>query len=369
MKCKSVIYNIVDGWVNRVDVKYSFASKFNINTGFYLRTNVINNGKETDKEPFMASYPHLIDVGVMGHCIHGETGLCLKAGIECYQSGLKIKKHNMTIDNFKKIVMESEGLIDQIALGGRGDPDCHENFEELLKLCKEHHIVPNYTTSGLLINEEKARLTKQYCGAVAVSWYRNEYTYKAINTFLNAGVKTNIHYVVDNNSIDEAIERLNNNDFPKGINAIVFLLFKPVGQGRKENMLIVEDERIKLFFEAVSKPHPFKIGFDSCFVPAVINHMKNVDLNTLDTCEGGRFSMYISSDMIAVPCSFDQSNKYAVDINDKDICDAWNSPQFEEFRNSLKSSCKSCPKRDCCMGGCPLVKEVVLCNLKEKSQV
>ncbi len=29
------------------------------------------NGKDTGVDPFMASFPHLIDVGVMGHCIHG----------------------------------------------------------------------------------------------------------------------------------------------------------------------------------------------------------------------------------------------------------------------------------------------------------
>ena len=35
--------------------------------------------------------------------------------------------------NFERICKESSGLIDQIALGGRGDPDQHENFEEILK--------------------------------------------------------------------------------------------------------------------------------------------------------------------------------------------------------------------------------------------
>ena len=369
MKCKNVVFKVVGDWINRVDLKYSFTSKFNTKTGFYLRTDVIKNGKESGEEPFMASYPHLIDVGVMGHCIHGETGLCVKAGIECYQSGLRIKRPNMSLENFEKIASESEGLIDQIALGGRGDPDCHEEFEGLLKICKKHNIVPNYTTSGLLIDEEKARLTKEYCGAVAVSWYRSDYTYKAIDLFLKAGVKTNIHYVVDNNSIDEAIERLNNNEFPKGINAIVFLLFKPVGQGQKKNMLRTDDPRLKDFFEAVGRRHPFKVGFDSCFVPGVLNYMNTVDLNTLDTCEGGRFSMYISSEMVAVPCSFDQSHKYSVDIKDKDIYDAWISPEFDKFRDSLRNSCKSCIKRKHCMGGCPLVKDVVLCNLDSKDNL
>ena len=47
------------------------------------------------------TYPHLIDVGIMGHCIHGKTGLCAKAGIGCYQSGMLVEKPNMTVDDLK----------------------------------------------------------------------------------------------------------------------------------------------------------------------------------------------------------------------------------------------------------------------------
>ena len=64
------------------DKKYRFNSAFDTETGAYVRTGVLDeNGKDTGKDPFMASYPHLIDVGIMGYCIHGKTGLCAKAGI------------------------------------------------------------------------------------------------------------------------------------------------------------------------------------------------------------------------------------------------------------------------------------------------
>lgn len=42
--------------------------------------------------------------------------------------------------------------------------------------------------------DEKANLTKEYCGAVAVSWYRSEYTNKAIDLLLYNKVETNIHF-------------------------------------------------------------------------------------------------------------------------------------------------------------------------------
>lgn len=58
-------------------------------------------------------FPHLIDVGVMGHCIHGKTGLCVKAGIGCYQSGLTIEQPNMTVENFKWIAEQCKVLDEQ----------------------------------------------------------------------------------------------------------------------------------------------------------------------------------------------------------------------------------------------------------------
>ena len=34
------------------------------------------------------------------------------------------------------------------------------------------------------MTKEKAKICKKYCGAVAVSWYRNTYTLNAINMLL-----------------------------------------------------------------------------------------------------------------------------------------------------------------------------------------
>lgn len=77
-------------------------------------------------------------------------------------------------------------------------------------------LVPNFTTSGYGLTPELAAVCRKYCGAVAASWYRSTYTQNAIRMFLDAGVKTNIHYVLGKNSIDEAIERLKGDDFPSG---------------------------------------------------------------------------------------------------------------------------------------------------------
>ena len=426
------------------DNTYGYSTLFNTKTGSYLR------GFDVDFEPFMAEFPHLIDVGVMGHCEHGRSGLCMKAGVRCYQDGLHVNKPNMLLEDYKRIVDECKGRLFQVALGGAGDPDMHENFEEILKYSVENNIVPNFTTSGLGITVEKAKLCKKYCGAVAVSQYSRldmehptlvcrvtskdetyvyrtikdisvrytfggfnphclangyeyliddkvyyvdsldsvkygeevnceyilvyhekqspNYTMTAIRMLQNAGVKVNIHYVLSNGTIDEALFRLKNHGFPFGINAVIFLLHKPVGLGQMDDVLDVKDPKVKEFFELVDKgSFGFKVGFDSCSIPGILRFSKNIDMNSLDTCEGGRYSMYITSDMIALPCSFDnQKLKYGFDLRNGTIKDAWDSAVFDSFRSSLRNSCPNCSNRENCMGGCPLERDIVLCDRKEK---
>jgi radical SAM protein with 4Fe4S-binding SPASM domain len=356
--------------VKTVDKKNKFFEIFNNETGFYLRSGVIDeNGKDTGVDPFMRSFPALIDIGVMGHCIHGASGLCLKSGVQCYQNGLEIKNPNMSLENFKKIVEECKGKTFQFALGGRGDVDQHEEFEEILKYCVENKIVPNFTSSGLGFNKNIVDICKKYCGAVAISWYRQKHTFKAIDMLLQAGVKTNIHYVLGNNSIDEAIKRLKENDFPKGINAVIFLLHKPVGLGEQANVLQPNDPRVAEFYGLIdSKTFDFKVGFDSCHVPGLINFTKNINKDSFDTCEAARYSMYITSDMVAIPCSFDnQELRWGVDITKQSIQEAWNGDLFTNFRSHFEKSCGGCANRLDCLGGCPIRRSIVLCNREEKN--
>ena len=349
------------------DRKYHFKAAFDTESGAYVRTGILDeNGKDTGVDPFMASYPHLIDVGVMGHCIHGKTGLCAKAGIGCYQSGLLVEQPNMAVEDFRWIAEQSKHRSNQFALGGRGDPDQHEHFEELLKICRVNDLVPNFTTSGYGMTPEIAKLCKKYCGAVAVSWYRSEYTLNAIRMLLDAGVKTNIHYVLGKNSIDEAIERLQEDSFPDGINAVIFLLHKPAGQGTKANLLDFHDPRVKKFFAQLDRHHPYKTGMDSCNVPGAIHFCRNVLPESLDTCEGGRFSCYISADMYMTPCSFDQEKKYYVPLKGSTIEEAWNSEPFEAFRNRMRGACPGCEKKELCMGGCPLMPEIVFYDSEKR---
>jgi radical SAM protein with 4Fe4S-binding SPASM domain len=183
---------------------------------------------------------------------------------------------------------------------------------------------------------------------------------------IDAGVKTNVHYVLGRNTIDEALIRLERQEFPEGMNAVLFLLHKPVGLGSAEQVLSTEDPRVQRFFEIIDQAkYRFKAGLDSCTVPGTIKHCRNLIMQALDTCEGGRFSAYIGADMDMLPCSFDQAKRFAVPLRDSTIEEVWNSPPFNAFRTILEQGCPECAERANCMGGCPLMPEIVLCNREE----
>lgn len=338
---------------------HDFTSVFNGNTGMYCRI----EKRDRENSILKAEYPELIDIGIMETCVCSS-----KCNIDCYQKACNRHGNNMTFENYKRIIDESAERVYQVALGGAGDPDTHENFKEILEYTASNNIVPNYTTSGIVLTKDKAELSYKYCGAVAVSEHHADYTDKAIKMLMDAGVNTNVHFVLNTDTIDEAISILKAGEYRiKGINAIVFLLYKPVGLGKEQKILTTDNEKVKEFFSLVNNNNcRFNIGFDSCSCSGLVNFSKNTDYRMIDYCEGGRFSMYISSDMKAFPCSFANQSNYGIDLKEISIETAWS--EFEYFREKLSNSCIDCKDRKLCMGGCPLLSGITLCNRTERSK-
>ena len=351
------------------DKKYNFFEIFNEENGFLLRSNIIKNNKQSKIEPTQRSYPELIDVGIMGHCLASEKGLCKNVGVDCYQHALVRKRLNMSLEDYKEIVRQSKGKTFQIALGGAGDPNKHEYFGEILKYSAENGIVPNLTTSGLDLKDEEISLIKKYCGAVAVSYYSkldkngnetNLQTINAIERLVSAGCRTNIHYVISTDNIKEAIYRLQKAIFPRGINAVVFLLHKTIDcRNESKTPNSKNKDYIDFIKVATREKYDFKVGFDSCQTPALKNFGVNIAKESLEYCEAARFSMYIDCEMNAYPCSFAWNTAgYSVLLKEKSILDAWNSKEFERFR--MRQYCKMCGKQGCYI--CALNLEKNICG-------
>lgn len=346
------------------DEKYKFNEFFNEENGFLIRTNILNNEEiETCNKAIMRSFPELMDIGIMGKC-HVYKQYCKKFGIECYQVKDSL---DMSIELYKKIINQCKGKVFQVALGGKGDPNKHKDFEEILRITRKNNIVPNLTTTGIGITNKEIDLIKKYVGAIAISLYSkltinleesNKECIKAIEKIVSNKITTNIHYVINNDTINDAITRLTYNKFPKGINAVIFLLYK-----RKDENIDINKSKILEFFNLLNQhKYSFKIGFDTCFSPLISKYLLNSEKRSIEDCEAGRFSCYISANGILYPCSFMQDENFGVNLNETTILDAWNSEKMNNFRKMKSNKCMRCNRRKDCSFGCKFDLNQYICN-------
>lgn len=328
-----------------------WATIFDPKTGFYIRKEL---GTE---EPFWGPLPELLDISI--------TNRCRKGCPYCYQNSTPSGQH-MSVEDYRSILEQAKGHLQQVALGG-GEPTEHPDLIELLRLTREDYdVVPNYTTNGNpeTLTQEIVEATKKYCGAVAVSWHKGPQKLQALQQFIDVGLTTNIHFIVGGDTIDEAINMMENHPFPDGINAIIFLLHKPVGRASHGRDVLKFDDRVKKFLELAQQKHPFQIGFDACFASALAANTE-ITQDCYDTCDGGRFSCYIDVDLNVSPCSFDKRRHYG-NLRTNTLKEIWTGPAFAEYRKVYKVACPTCPKRRACMGGCALHPEIVMCDRERK---
>lgn len=331
-----------------------YTSFFNPDTGFFAR--VPDKGK---KEPFWSPHgPELMDISI--------TNWCDKGCSFCYKSSTKCGEH-MSIDQYKVVIDQAaEMRTFQVALGG-GNPNQHPNFIEILEYTASQGVVPNYTTNGRGLSDEILNATQKYCGAVAVSAYPPyDVISVAIEKLINHKIKTNIHFILDSESIDTAIEWLNHPlKYLMGINAIIFLNYKPSGRTVFEEKLLRNSARLDEFFRlATSSKRKLKVGFDACCVSGVFART-NANTSMVDACDAGRFSMYVSENLKVYPCSFQSGLAEGVQLDEKTtLLDIWTkSRNMRAFRNYFSSDrCRRCSHCSTCMNGCPLFDDLVVCG-------
>ena len=331
-----------------------YTSFFNPETGFFARV----PDKER-REPFWSPHgPELMDISI--------TNWCDKGCSFCYKSSTKHGKH-MALADYKRVISQAAEMgTFQVALGG-GNPNQHPDFIEILEYTASKGVVPNYTTNGRGLSDEILDATRQHCGAVAVSAYPPYHeTAETIDKLAQYGIKTNVHFILDADSIDTAIDWLNSPpEFLKGINAIIFLNYKPSGRKVFEEKLLRNSARLDEFFLlATSAKRKLKVGFDACCVSGVFART-NANTSMVDACDAGRFSMYVSEDLKVYPCSFQSGLAEGDQLEDQTtLLDIWTkSENMGAFRSYFSSDrCGGCGHRSTCMNGCPLFDDLVVCG-------
>jgi len=324
---------------------------FNQDTGFFARI----EDEKTEEPMYSAHGPELLDISI--------TNYCERNCHFCYRASSKTGTA-MPSAAYEFILKQAKNCgVLQVALGG-GNPNQHRDFEKILKVTRDkYNIVPSYTTNGDGLTDGILAASKKYCGAVAISFYKPENSfYSNLNKLIDSGIKTNIHFVLSVNTLDSAIELLTSGIRKlSGVNALIFLLYKPAGKARFSEILKMSSE-VEYLFSLISTSK-LKIGFDSCCVPGIVTQL-NYNPVSVEACEAGCFSAFISENLMFYPCSFMEGKVKGINLRDTSIVNAWqNEAVFTGMRNkNSNEKCKTCFHFPVCRGGCQIFKEINLCD-------
>lgn len=148
-------------------------------------------------------YPEFYDLSFGDKCVTGKCPWC-------YAKGNPKGQHYPNIvqkikDYFGSMTPNQRPF--QVAIGGQQEPLEHPEIEGALAALSELGIVPNFTTNGVLFDDNAVRLAKTYCGGVAITMHPHleEHWRKAIALATSSGIRTNVHFVV---SDEESVKLL-----------------------------------------------------------------------------------------------------------------------------------------------------------------
>ena len=332
--------------------KYNFVGNQENGVTFRWGINLKDNPKS-------APWPELADISISNHCSK-QCNFCYRNS-KPDGSFISLSNYKFILDNLSD---KKWGKVFQVAIGG-GEPTEHPDLIEILKITRQRGIIPNYTTNGEIVSMEILDATKKFCGAVAISI--NNFTItkqEIIKKFINKKIKTNIHFILSKNSIDNALKILNGDfdEYLKGVNSVIFLTYKPFGRAIKENML-EKGVSFNNFIKLIDKPKTkLRFGFDACFVPTLMKYT-SVNTDFIDSCECGFFSVYIDENLNVKPCSFTNNDDFTINLKNKTFKDIWQN-YYEKYRqiNTKTNKCSSCNANNICRGICPYFYQINLCQ-------
>lgn len=351
---------IVDGSKKKALYSKDYNYIFDKTSGLFLRW-----GATKEEDPAFSPYgPEILDIEIdTGECL-GNCPFCYK----CNGSGAETK--HMTIQQFREILSRMPRTLTQIAFGITNiysNPD----FWTIMEHARLSGIIPNYTTHGLDVDDYAVKMTKELCGAVAVSIVNKEKSYNAIKMFTDAGMdQVNIHFMLAEETYERAfsvVDDIKKDPRLAKMRAIVFLQYKPKGKGPEKFHSIREHEKYKKLIN-YCLDNKVNMGFDSCsaplFLTSIADHPRKADFTQMaEPCEAfGMFSSYINVEGVYYPCSFCEGEGEWSDGLDVLHCDdflkdVWFSDKVNRWRKTIlessqgcecefKGVCRSCPVFD-----------------------
>lgn len=330
---------------------------FNKKTGFFARW-----GKTRDDDPDYSPFGcELLDLEIS---VNG----CLNKCRECYKNNTDASPTNMSFETFKNIVdkVAKNKILSQIAFGITG-VKTNPEFIKMMEYSRSIGVIPNFTLTGIDLDDEMAQKCAKLVGAVAISVNKNDKNvcYDTIKKFTDLGLtQVNMHCVASEESLSfvyEVLDDIMHDERLKKLNCIVFLGIKPKGRAKgKFHSLDVKNFKklIKFCFD-----FNMRFGMDSCSCSKyeiAINDMEGLTedqkkqfIQMGESCESfGLFSSYINVAGSYFPCSFSEGEEgweEGIDVlNCEDfVKDVWFSEKLNKWREKsistrYPSGCRKC---------------------------
>jgi radical SAM protein with 4Fe4S-binding SPASM domain len=323
-------------------------------------------GSSLDRDPVLAPWPELADISISNHCSK-HCDFCYRDSVPD-NSFISIQDYERILDSLTSPRWRS---VFQVALGG-GEPLEHPGFLEIIRRTWDRGIVANFTTNGLAITKTLAAGIAGKVGAVAISVSNmEELRLDRVKILAGAGIKTNLHFILDSDSIDQATEVLEGrfNHLLDDVNAVIFLTFKPKGRGTESRCLKAGASLDRFVARVDSSGCSTHIGFDACFVP-ILMHRTEVDVDYVDSCECAFFSVYIDEQMNVKPCSFATGNHDSFSLRQYSMDEIWTRCFADYRRRQLDFPCQQdCAHSSSCHGKCAYFGSLAFCYQPERIEL
>jgi len=320
-----------------------YLSVFDPKTGYLYRE------IDIEKIYFRDTAPEMLDISIIKKCNFGCP--------YCYMSSTEDDKGMLSLGDVEWLIeFFGDYKPYQVAIGG-GEPSLHPNFIEILKLFRENNIVPNYTTNGLALLDDKiVAATIEYCGGVALTYHphRSDIFTKTLNILSELPIQRNVHLIVSHRNV-KIIEKFIEQIIDK-VDTIVLLKFMDLGRAfllSKDYLLTKEDYEI---VKQILKKYPLgKIAVGAPFIPvaieaAVETGISDKLISMFYYNPEGILTGYIDENLYLAPSSYWTGEKiYLRDY--KSFIEAYNSPIMKKVRIKQYNLRKKCKYAPICNGG------------------
>lgn len=300
------------------------------------------------------------------------TNACTAGCDHCYMDSAEPLPDEIGLSGAREVMRELASMgVFHVALGG-GESMLLPWVFEAAEYARSLGMVPNITTSGIGMTEEKAKRCRVFgrinvsLDGVSAQSYASlrgrqhfEQAVRAIELLRDHNDSVGINCVVTRKNFD-TLGEITAFAAARELDEVEFLRLKPAGRGTALYLALrlSREQGLALLPRLLElrRRDRIAIKLDCSFAPFVAAHdptPEQLELFSVLGCEGGDYLIGVDAQGNAHPCSFEHD----VATDARTLSARWNAvfPQYRGYRAQAAEPCRSCAYASICRGGCRIV--------------